>query len=211
MSNVTDEFTDKDKRADFLSQHVIFVANVAEMDNLGNKAGTRNVYFWKVTDSVVELREDRFGRVQKKIKAYWLPWKTLKAVAMDMGDDAQYFFTSQMTGCRFSVLTKEGAPVKVAHIAGTLSQPKRSAEEDKLVTQMGGPEQVRARSLSVSGASEHGYSGQTADPGSAFVYGVFEDGAWHFGAQIVGENLLPTADLKGILSSAIKPAFSFDT
>ncbi|MDP1534640.1 MAG: hypothetical protein Q8N44_13465 [Rubrivivax sp.] len=211
MSNVTAEFANPDTRAAFLAKYVVFIANVAELDTGSNKAGIRKFYFWKRTDSVVDLKERMFGGGASDIKAYWLPWKTRDTTSLDMGADANFFFTSQMTGCRFSVLTKEGEPPKVAHVAGTLSKPKRDEAEGKLVTAMGGADSVRARRLSVSQTSEHGYAGQTVDPGSAFVYGVrnADDNTWTFAAQIVGANLIPNVDLAAVPSTAIKAPFSF--
>jgi hypothetical protein len=146
------------------------------------------------------------------VKGYWLPWQTKESVSTDLAEEADYMFTSQMTGCRFSVLTKDGAKPKVAHIAGTLSQQARGEKESKLVDEMGGTGVVKARRLSVSGNAQHGYVGQTVNPSSAFVYGVRnkETNAWSFAAQIVGEKLIPGVDLTKVAATSIKPAFTFD-
>lgn len=210
MSNITDAFTSDP--AKFMKDYVVFVANTNEMGD-SNTPGTRSFYFWKGSGNSALLKEHRFGKSPgTTVKGYWLPWRTMQSVSMDVRSDANYLFTSQMTGCRFSVLTKEGAAPKVAHIAGTLSQTKREAETTKLVESMGGSDKVRARSLSVSQGSTHGYSGQTVNPGSAFVYGVrdAESGTWSFAAQVVGENMLPTVDLANVPLSKIKDAFTFD-
>lgn len=212
MTNVTDEFKTADKRKAFLETHIVFVANVAELSD-SNKIGVRNFWFDEGPEAgVATLKERRFGNNPSNvIKGYWLPWKTLDKVSMDLNDEADFFFTSQMTGCRFSVLTKDGVPPKVAHIAGTLSQPKREQATNDLVKAMGGSGQVRARSLSVSQSSEHGYSGQTADPGSAFVYGVRdpETKTWSFGAQIVGAKMLPQVELGKLSLDMLKTAYAF--
>jgi hypothetical protein len=210
MSNITDEFVAGPTA--FLSQYVVFVANTAELHETSNKIGVYDFYFTKGSEVLADLKQRRFGSVGKTIRGYWLPWQTMKAPSMDLKSDADYFFTSQMTGCRFSVLTKEGEPPKVAHIAGTLAQGARTKAEDDLVKSMGGADNVRARRLSVSGASDHGYFGQTAKPSSAFVYGVRDkdSGKWSFAAQIVGLKMLPAIDRGTITTEAKNTRFTFD-
>jgi hypothetical protein len=63
------------------------------------------------------------------IPAYWLPWKKGKANVLTLDDKAQFMFTSEMTNCRFSVLTTDMAKPMVAHVEGTGSFTKRDEYE----------------------------------------------------------------------------------
>jgi hypothetical protein len=38
-----------------------------------------------------------------KIKAYWLPWLKKTTTQLTLGDDAPFFFTSELTGCRIQI------------------------------------------------------------------------------------------------------------
>jgi len=127
------------------------------------------------------------------IAAHYLPWETGAATTMDLDGTADFFFTSEMTNCRFTVMAANPKAPKVAHIAGTLDKGKRNEEELKVFGAKN-----RVRRLSVSGAvgvGAHTYRGQdNSDPqlrSSAFVYGVRDDGGWKFFAQVV----------KGVMSS----------
>jgi hypothetical protein len=208
MSNVTDEFTAGPEA--FLKKYVVQVANAAQ-EGQHNAVGVREFYFWVVKDTKVALREAQ-SATTPKIRAYWLPWKDKDIVCTDLGSDANYFFTSQMTGCRFSILTKEGESPKVAHIAGTLSKTKRNEAEKSVVEGMGGSSAVASRRLSVSDFKKHGYTGQTSDPASAFVYGVRDTGTgvWTIEAQIVKAAMTESVDLRTLPLPAIEPAFKFN-
>jgi hypothetical protein len=133
------------------------------------------------------------------IPAYWLPWKKGKANVLTLGDKAQFMFTSEMTNCRFSVLTGDMAKPMVSHVEGT----KGSNNRDQLEVSAGFPTrkadaEKRMRRLSVSGVKnpprdasdtttpQHQYVGQDgAKKSSAFVFGYRKDTAWKFYAQIV--------------------------
>jgi len=195
--SLTEQFKSKPKT--FLETHVIVVDEHAQMDNQSRQeisqftlvAADKNAVLLKFqTDSTGEF-----------IKAYWLPWKTQQATSMDLGSDANFFFTSELTNCRFSVLDPDPKKPKVAHVAGDLPSPPRrtKAEEDSgFVTKANLP---LVRRLSISGSKDqrpfkqpvipkkHDYTGQTGDPNnysSAFVFGERgEDGNWKFFAQIV--------------------------
>lgn len=184
--NVTDEFTSNP--SEFLEKYVVQVADASQMGS--KRVDTKEFEFFLLGESkVVALRSAKSG---SKVKAYWLPWKTGEHTVLDLGGDADYFFTSQMTGCRFTVLSKDAKSPKVTHMAGTMSKTKRNTEEGNLVKQMGGSDVVRSRRLSVSDVKSHGYAGQLSggaakDSSSAFVYGVRDTGSkeWSFAAQIV--------------------------
>ena len=181
---VTEEFTKNP--AAFLKKYVVIVSDVTQMG--AKRVDLREFVFYVIAGNYVGLRYAKQGDGAKdKIKGYWLTWKKDNVTTMDLGDDADYFFTSQMTGCRFTVLKVDGNATKVAHMAGTLSKTKRNEAEQQLAEKLGGGKAVTSRRLSVSGVKEHGYGGQLQNDsaGSAFVYGVRENGTWTFAAQIV--------------------------
>ena len=140
---------------------------------------------------------ERIHGKQDVIPAYWLPWQKGAANVLTLGDKAQFMFTSELTNCRFSILTDDMARPTVAHVEGTGSASKRDAME---VT-AGLPARKddttkRMRRLSVSGIKNttkdksdpelHEYHGQDgAKKSSAFVFGYRADTTWKFYAQIV--------------------------
>lgn len=200
MSNVTANFVQAPLT--FLDTNVVQVSNAAQLGKF-NSSGVRFVYFWQIAANKVSLKECKESDQQDKIKAYWLPWLTKDVTTLDLSGDADYLFTSQMTDCRFTVLSNDSGPVKVAHLAGTLGKGGRNTKQTELIKEMGGPENVRARSLSTSGSTgktpEHQYTGQRIDnPGSAFVFGLRDTNAntWSFHAQIVKAALIEGFNLK---------------
>lgn len=181
---VTKEFTADP--AEFLKKYVVIVSDVKQMGD--KRIDIREFVFYIIAGNYVGLRyaNDKDDGADK-IKAYWLPWKANDVTTMDLGKGADYFFTSQMTGCRFTILNADGKQTKVAHMAGTWIKSKRDQAEKALVEDMGGSKTVSTRRLSISQVKEHGYGGQLNDDrvGSAFVYGVRKDATWTFAAQIV--------------------------
>jgi hypothetical protein len=118
-----------------------------------------------------------------------------------LGSDANFFFTSEQTNFRFSVLDQDPKKPKVAHVAGDLVSP---AQRDKAEGEGGfvtATNRQLVRRLSISGSRDqkpfqkpmipkkHDYTGQTGDKNnfsSAFVFGERgEDGNWKFFAQVV--------------------------
>jgi hypothetical protein len=132
------------------------------------------------------------------IPAYWLPWKKGKANALTLGSEAKFMFTSELTNCRFSVLTSDMAKPTVGHVEGTRGSNQRDELEvtAKFPARKDDTEK-RMRRLSVTGIKnltkdrldtgpKHQYSGQDgAKKSSAFVFGYREDKSWKFYAQIV--------------------------
>jgi hypothetical protein len=151
------------------------------------------------------------------IAAYWLPWNTDEATTMTLGDEADFFFTSELTNCRFSVLDPDLKRPKVAHVAGTLMGSKRrdAAEISSNFTETS---EVRARRLSISEGKDikgnkwvkskqkkHDYRGQSGDSSSAFVFGWRDDeGNWKFKAQIVKGNMSNTEVIKNTLAEDLE-------
>jgi hypothetical protein len=183
-----------DKPTTFLETHVIVVASQEEATSETPSTTPRNFYLTPQTEggNVFLLKEYRFGKKPEElISAYWLPWLKNKAVSMTLGTDAEFFFTSEMTNCRFSVLTSDANTPTVAHVAGNVSSSKR----DQLEKGKGFPDKKeiepnkKVRRLSISGSSEHGYKGQRStyeESSSPFVFGYRAEGVWKFYAQIVG-------------------------
>ena len=196
MGNVTADFV-KDPAA-FLKDKIVIVPEPVNK----NDTGPRDFWFSE-TGGMVSLKAGKPAD-GAKVSAYWLSWSSHDATSLVVGGDADYFFTSQMTGCRFKVLSSDAKNPKVAHIAGDLPKSQRDKKELALLATV--DESVRVtgsgRRLSVSGAKDHEYTGQVdkgadGDHGSAFVFGVKDgDANWSFKAQIVKANLADQFKLK---------------
>jgi hypothetical protein len=191
MANVTADFV-KDPET-FLKDNIVIVPEPANKDNTGPRD-----FWFSETGGLVSLKAGKPGD-GAKVSAYWLSWASHDATSLVLDGEADFFFTSQMTGCRFKVLSSDAKKPKVAHIAGDLSKSQREAKEVALLKTV--DESVRVtgtgtgRRLSVSGGKTHEYTGQVdkgkdEDHGSAFVFGVKDGNAdWSFKAQIVKANL----------------------
>lgn len=174
-----------EKTEEFLSEYAVIVGDESQHDG-AKPPGLAKFYMKKGERNLVTLVRRGFtGPKDGLVQAYWLPWKSHAGVAMDLGTEADWLFTSEMTNCRFTILTENDVAVKVAHIAGDLSRQNREACSSGLVTN---PATQRTRSLSVTG-NDILYQGQgktAADGSSAFVFGRREQGVWKFYAQVVG-------------------------
>ncbi len=118
---------------------------------------------------------------------------------LTLGEKAKFMFTSELTNCRFSVLTGDMARPMVAHVEGTGSASKR--DEMEVNAKMPARKDDKAklmRRLSASGIKNttkdrsdkvtHQYFGQDGHrKTSAFVFGYRPDTTWKFYAQIVDE------------------------
>lgn len=227
----------KTKTMEFLGKYVLIVAADAQADKVSGISTLPRHFTLKLRQeggNVVELRtRPGLKPGEDVITAYWLPWRTLSATTLKLGVDAKFFFTSEMTNCRFSILTKSEKEPVVAHIAGTASRPERNALERAMVKEVEGKDgwkrdksvlevkdlaklkdlkpddpPARGRSLSVSGADVHGYKGQRdtfEDSGSAFVFGKFiDDARWNFYAQICSGNITPDNIAHGKIPKEVK-------
>jgi hypothetical protein len=66
-----------------------------------------------------EVRTGVGGIFSHSVNAYFLRWASRKTTSMVLGNDADYFFTSQLNGCQVRVApTSDGSGTKVLHIAG---------------------------------------------------------------------------------------------
>lgn len=109
-----------------------------------------------------------------KIKAYWLPWNEGHTTEVQLGDDAPYFFTSELIGCRIQIAGDNASPT-VLHIAGnigTSSQSRDRQARERLGDAVEG-------SRRYSRGKEDGYST------IAFVCGYWDDASdrWRILAQ----------------------------
>jgi hypothetical protein len=194
--SLTEQFKNKPKT--FLETHVIVVDEHAQMDNQSRQEISQFTLVAADKNAVLlKFQTDSKGEF---IKAYWLPWKTHEATSMDLGSDAYFFFTSELTNCRFSVLDPDPKKPKVAHVAGDLSTPTIRTQAEVGSGFVTKANQPLVRRLSISGSRDqrpykqpvipkkHEYTGQTGDPNnysSAFVFGERgEDENWKFFAQI---------------------------
>lgn len=62
--------------------------------------------------------KETIGTNTHRISAYWLPWESERAVHLDIGDAADYFFTSEINGCQFRVARRGPNTVRTIHVAG---------------------------------------------------------------------------------------------
>jgi len=193
---------------EFLKQgsggHVIIVPESTDADcdapslyRFYLEAGTRNQVFLKPKTT---LSGD-------SIYAYYLPWEKYKSVSMDLGDKTDFFFTSEMTNCRFTVWDDDPKKPKVAHVSGAVERGNPSKARDEM-EQTAGLKTSTGRRLSIVGgrdvysgfpkkvlqqAKTHEYRGQQEAGGgasSAFVFGRRDaEGKWSFCAQVVKGNM----------------------
>jgi hypothetical protein len=137
------------------------------------------------------------------IRAYYLKWAMGQATTMDLGSKADFFFTSEMTNCRFSILADDPKKPKVAHVAGNTKTSDRN-EWEKQSGFVDDGSKGRARRLSVSQGydpqgrgkpKEHLYIGQRFGQSSAFVFGHRTNGDWKFYAQVVKGNMSAPSEI----------------
>jgi hypothetical protein len=189
--SLTQDFIDKP--LEFLGNYIVVVQDERE----GEPSPDPVDFFLRAVNSKNEGNNYVFlvkcSTTQKSdvvIPAYWLPWKKGKANSL--------MFTSEMTNCRFSVLTGDMAKPTVAHVEGTRGSSQRDDLEvvAKFPARKDDTEK-RMRRLSVTGIKnltkdrldtgpKHQYSGQDgAKKSSAFVFGHRKETTWKFYAQIV--------------------------
>ncbi|MBC7993506.1 MAG: hypothetical protein H7Z15_09730 [Rhizobacter sp.] len=208
----------KSSTMEFLGKYVLIVAADAEADKVSGVSPTAKHFKLKLRQeggNVVQLETNPMVKAgPDAITAYWLPWRTKSATTLKLGGDAEFFFTSEMTNCRFSILNSDDEAPVVAHIAGTASRDERDALEREMIKEVESKgwtkaksvmeakdvktegEALKLRRLSISGVplGLHEYKGQRGtftDSGSAFVFGKRTDKKWAFYAQICAGNMKP--------------------
>lgn len=163
----------------FLSKYVVISDSTSATGPIS--ATPRKFYIKEEKKNVCTLRFAS-GTATDVILAYWLPWKTSELTSIELDNGADFFFTSEMSNCRFSILT-DGVKPRVAHVAGNVTRGKRDQLE-KAAT-----DTKAARRLSIAGGDIHGYRGRDSTDAtrqsSAFVFGRRQsDNTWKFYAQI---------------------------
>lgn len=68
------------------------------------------------------LRGKMVSRHTHLIRAYWLPWASRATAELVIGGAANYFFTSQLSGCQMRFVSAPGG-VRMLHIAGDRGGP----------------------------------------------------------------------------------------
>lgn len=186
----------------FMDSHVIVVTSEDQMDP--NWTGKANFKLKASERNVVEL-EFLLDAKEDAIPAYWLPWKTKESTTMTLGDEADFFFTSELTNCRFSVIATDPKKPKVAHVAGDIVSPLKRNEAE-IASGFADKDSAKlARRLSISNSAErkpfrqpvipkkhdyHGQSGKEDEYSSSFVFGRRNgSGDWEFYAQVVKGNM----------------------
>lgn len=108
----------------------------------------------------------------KKIRAYWLPFLKFETAEITLKDDAPFFFTAELTGCRIQV--GGDANPTVLHITGYTGT--REWREAQAREHLG---DLYDKSVRYSKSREDGYSGV------AFVCGYWDDAGqrWRILAQ----------------------------
>jgi hypothetical protein len=123
----------------------------------------------------------------RRIKAYWLPWrasfekpsksKPLQGCSsIQLGDEADYFFTSALAGCRIQI--GGGANPLVLHLSGDMSSKDRDVSARLNMS----PEDY-ARSRRFSRTREYAGTETAFLVGKAYTEGSRQ---WRFFAQGVG-------------------------
>jgi hypothetical protein len=136
------------------------------------------------------------------LEAYWLPWKQSVGIELELKQKAEWFFTAEMTGCRFSYL-RVGDRTVATHLAAEMGLSARNTFEETISKRLAAESKVDPRSpemkpfsdwkrLSSRGAKTirdkagHGYFGEGKDEqSSAFVFGRCDGGKWKFYRQVV--------------------------
>jgi hypothetical protein len=127
-----------------------------------------------------------------RVAAYWLPWESRKAVAIDLLDGADYFFTSELNGCQIRVAAIEGG-VRVIHVAGDGPHPEekegslwRHREAMKhLTTKQGKRSRRLSSTISPDDATKKATGYKTDDKIWVNVVGFRRNEQWEIWSQIV--------------------------
>jgi hypothetical protein len=155
--------------------------------------------------AVLDLMATR-GKVEtlrtRRIRAHWLPWQASGTTSIQLDGTADYFFTSQVAGCRVVVIPAPARRIgtnhpRVLHIAGNAQLPVGDDNGSHWRTQSmlantTLAEQGRARSLSSTtpmialAPVPLGYRGEGVN-----VVGFIKNMAWQFWGQQTDLNPQP--------------------
>jgi hypothetical protein len=122
----------------FLRHHVLSVMGFREEDIqppenatvtdfdlqlIRTRAGARYV---EVIPHAIRTKEATWK--SKRVKAYWLRWRSRATTTLVLDGAADYFFTSELGGCQVVAEPQAGGKVRVGHIAGDKDQAWRTRE-----------------------------------------------------------------------------------
>lgn len=130
------------------------------------------------------------GRTASRISAYWLPWQPRGVSQIQLGDRADYFFTSQLAGCQIRIVPSMPRYVGtnhplIMHIAGDM-KPRDSATNAiawrnlQARLHLSAAQFQISRALSSSKIGQYGYDGEMVN-----VVGFIRRFQWQFWAQQV--------------------------
>lgn len=127
---------------------------------------------------------------EKFVRAYWLPWKPKETteIVFNKGsrNPIQYFFTSDLEGCRLQIVPAEGGThLKVLHIAGNKGEGAEGTEwrEQEAGKNLTKYERVRSRAFSSTVQYPRGYAEPGEEGSNATVVGFRRNYRWEFWAQ----------------------------
>jgi hypothetical protein len=176
----------------FMNRYSIDIPYVGNKLSSGDNCPAAGIYqFDLYEDSAKEcvflrLASERAEATSSRthlIKAYWLPWKSKSTETMELGNGADFFFTSALGGCRIQVAgktvvkccTTKRIPV-VAHIAGDFNPVQRENQGKELAE----GDDMSGKSRRFSSTKDYGVQGEA---GLAFFVGYKKKGNWSFLGQ----------------------------
>ncbi len=133
-------------------------------------------------------------RRSHRIRAYWLPWQPNGTSTIQLGDQADYFFTSQLAGCQIRIVPgpyrfgRTNHP-RVLHIAGNVTPAHdptgASWRNQQAQNNLDHAALGRSRALSSTGGGSRGYQGEGVN-----VVGFIRLAQWQFwGQQVDFDNI----------------------
>jgi hypothetical protein len=183
----------KTHKEKYLNDHVIrFKANIFypeepcvdefELEKVNNAGGGPKTYFLSLCGTWTDKKSPR-------IKAAWLPWKDGKTTAIDLGetqyDKVEYFFTSELSGCRLEIGTADRP--KVLHIAANIGNLYTNVDQKEMTPEMTAKVTARMNEEAENafGTSRHRkYSrGSAYGKNNVTVVGFRRGGRWDFWGQ----------------------------
>lgn len=173
-----------------------------EQQVLVNKPfGEQDVVFEFVLPNIILLRA-KAASEEAHNRLWYLPWVSRDVAKADLGQEgAQYFSTSQLNGCRFTVQYTDGSRkhATVLHVAGNFDFKDGSTRREELETSAIGPVTNPAlrrrysigqsmlkgqKKKRIVGDETRTYYGGN----KAWIFGYRDDsGAWQFLAQEMDE------------------------
>jgi hypothetical protein len=182
----------KDKGVSFLADNAVSIEGIDGKDPIRGSLWNFDLNTERLGNRqtvVIRPRAAKNLSSSTDVVAYWLAWEEYKATEITLGGEANFFFTSELTGCRVIVSGSTVSP-KIVHVAGNVSQPDR----DKLAA----PHLLDATSRQLSSTKSHTLGVPAYQPSAALddasgtlwatVIGFRKGENWEFWYQIVSGN-----------------------